>query len=63
MSEGDAKHPEYGSRLVAKEIKDNREDLFVATPPLKAKKLLFSLWARKEEMCLDLIDVARAYFH
>ena len=35
---------EYRSRLVAKEIKrDKREDLFAATPPLEAKKALFSL--------------------
>ena len=40
---GDKVHPEYRSRLVAKEVKlDKREDLFAATPPLEAKKLLFS---------------------
>jgi hypothetical protein len=49
--------------LVAKEIKrDEREDLFAATPPLEAKKHLFSLWASMEEMRLDFIDVTRAYF-
>ena len=51
-------------RLVAKEIKhDKREDLFAATPPLEAKKILFSLWASMENQCLDFIDVVRAYFH
>ena len=34
--------------MVAKEIKvDKREDLFAATPPLEAKKMLFS-WAVTE---------------
>ena len=59
---------------MAKEIKvDKREDLFAATPPLEAKKMLFS-WAvtegigfkkghRKEGMKLDFIYVRRAYFH
>ena len=39
------------------------EDLFAATPPLEAKKFLFSLWASMPGMCLDFIDVVRAYFH
>ena len=42
---------------------NKREDLFAATPPLEAKKMLFSLYASKEKMCLDFIDVSRAYFH
>ena len=44
VKKGDSVHPEYRSRLVAKEIKkDKREDLFAATPPLEAKRLLFSV--------------------
>ena len=44
INKGDAKSPDYRSRLVAKEIKrDNRDDLFAATPPLEALKLLISL--------------------
>ncbi len=40
---GDKEKPEYRCRLVAKEIKiDKREDLFAATPPLDAKKILCS---------------------
>ena len=40
VNKGDKVHPEYRSRLVAKEIKiDKRLDLFAATPPLEAKKL------------------------
>lgn len=44
INKGDSVHPEYRSRLVAQEIKVNkREDLFAATPPLEALKILFSL--------------------
>ena len=44
VNKGDSVNPDYRSRLVAKEIKVNkREDLFAATPPLEAKKLLFSM--------------------
>ena len=44
VNKGDTKTPEYRSRLVAQEIKnDIREDLFAATPPLAAKQALFSL--------------------
>ena len=39
------KGDEVRSRLVAKEVKlDKREDLFAATPPIEALKLLISLW-------------------
>ena len=41
-NKGDRVHPEYRSILVAQEINMNkREDLFAATPPLEAKKILF----------------------
>ena len=37
INKGDEDRPEYRSRLVAKELKqDMREDLFAATPPLEA---------------------------
>ena len=74
INKGDRDNPEYRSRLVAQEIKtDKREDLFAATPPLEAKKMLLS-WAvtegigykrgmEKMGMKLDFIDVRRAYFH
>ena len=43
INKGDEDNPEYRSRLVVKEIKaDNRLDLFAATPPLEAKKLILS---------------------
>ena len=74
VNKGDKVHPEYRSRLVAQEIKvDKREDLFAATPPLEAKKMLMSLAVtesigfKKGDKCrgmkLDFIDVRRAYFH
>eukprot|EP00974_Lingulodinium_polyedra_P010180 977891-Lingulodinium_polyedra.AAC.1 len=44
VNKGDQDHPEYRSRLVAKEIKTHRNDeLFAATPPLEAKKMLMSM--------------------
>ena len=74
VNKGDEEKPDYRSRLVAQEIKrDRREDLFAATPPLEAKKLLFSLAVtqgvghktgdRRRGHKLDFIDVRRAYFH
>ena len=60
------------SRLVVKEIKtDNRQDLFVATPPLEAKELLFSsgatqgtgfLKGKKLEGTIDFVDIIRGLF-
>ena len=52
---------------------DSRVDLVAATPPLEAKRLLFS-WAatevvgyiegeKKEGMKMDFLDVRRAYLH
>ena len=44
INKGDKVNPEYRSRLVAKGIKLYKTlDLFAATPPLEAKKMLF-LW-------------------
>ena len=71
---GDAVHPNFRSRLVAKEIKkDSRIDLFAATPPLEAKKILFSLVVtegcgydrgnRGDGMKPDFIDIRKAYFN
>ena len=71
MNKGDKVHPEYRARLVAKEIKmDIRQDLFAATPPLEAKKMLLSLamtegigfekGKEKQGMCVEFIDVRRA---
>ena len=49
VNKGDDQNLEYRSRLVAKEIKkDKREDLFAATPPLEAKKILLSMAATQD---------------
>ena len=74
INKGDAENEEYRSRLVAKEIKmDKREDLFAATPPLEAKKLLlhaavtegigFERGRRGGGMKIEFIDIRKAYFH
>ena len=73
VNKGDKVHPEFRSRLVAKEIKvDNRMDLFAATPPLELKKTLMKLAVtegigycrgRKHQgMHLAFMDVKKAYY-
>ncbi len=73
INKGDDLAEELRSRLVAKEIKrDKREDLFAATPPLEALKMLLSLAVtegfgyskgnRGGGDKIDFIDVRRAYF-
>ena len=73
-NKGDSVHPNVRSRLVAKEIKkDTMTDLLAATPPLEAKKILFSLAVtegygfvregRDHGMKLDFIDIRKAYFN
>ena len=48
VNKGDDKHPDYRSRLVAKEINTGkRPDLFAATPPLESIKYLLSRCARQ----------------
>ena len=69
INKGDAKAPNYRSRLVAKEIKRGPSDnMFAATPPLEAKKCLFSTYAREsrrnnEPRKLSFVDVKKAYFN
>ena len=69
VNKGDKENPEYRARLVAKEIKtDQRLDLFAATPPIEAKKFLFSLAVsmstKSGRPCKVLfIDIKRACFH
>ena len=67
INKGDRVHPEYRSRLVCKELNTGkREDLFAATPPLEALKILFAGAVtrgvgyeenRAEGMKLDFIDI------
>ena len=74
INKGDDEHPEYRSRLVAKEInRSPSDDMFAATPPLEAKKMLFSMAVTefannraskfKGVQKLLFIDVRRAYFY
>ena len=74
IDKGDPVHPEHRSRIVAREIKANdvfRDDLFAATPPLEAKKMLLSLAMTEgfgyhnnasKQMKLEFIDIRRAYY-
>lgn len=67
----DTINPLYRSRLIAKEINTHkRDDIFAATPPLEAKKILFSAavtdnlgWTGNKKMKLEFPDVRRAFFH
>ena len=71
VNKGDDENPNVRARLVAKEIKsDSRLDMFAATPPLEAKKFLFSraatsgwLGAKKGHRKLIFIDIKRAYMY
>ena len=74
INKGDDEHPEYRSRLVAKEINRSPSDeMFAATPPLEAKKMLFSMAmtefahgrARNFQGVQKLlfVDVKRAYVY
>ena len=74
INKGDKTNPNYRSRLVAKEIKRGAsDDMFAATPPLEAKKSLFSMamsqFARGRARSMHgtqkllFIDVRRAYFY
>ena len=65
VNKGDVKHPNYRSRLVAKEINIyKRQDLFAATPPLEAVKMILSMTATHNTgEILMANDVSRAFFH
>ena len=64
INKGDAVDTNYRSRLVAREIKtDVRPDLFAATPPLEAMKLILSLLTsgnKGEKLMVN--DDSRAFF-
>jgi len=67
-NKGTEAEPNYRSRIVAVEFKtDSRLDLFAATPPLKAMKLVMSNAAsagpRWRNKVLMTVDIKRAYFY
>ena len=68
INKGDDKDEVYRSRYVAREIKkkhggNERENLFAATPPLEALKLLLSNAVTNHEVGkkIMLIDISKAY--
>ena len=70
INKGDETDPNYRCRLVGQEFKgkDTRDDLFAATPPLEAIKVLISMaasqrGAKKNLKKLMFIDISKAYFH
>ena len=65
INKGDTEHPNYRSRLVAREINiHKRDDLFAATPPLEALKTILSMTATANKGEIVMVDdISRAYFH
>ena len=66
VNKGDLENPDYRSRLVGREIrKDNRLDLFAATPPLESLRYIISKCARNQRRGFKIltVDVKRAYFY
>ena len=70
-NKGDAENPDVRCRLVGQEINNGSggcEDFYAATPPLEAKRLLFSEWASKKvwhgkKLKLSFVDIKKAYFN
>lgn len=65
ISKGDAESRNYRSRLVAREINNNkRDDLFAVTPPLEALTHILSTTTSCNKGGIIMInDVSRAFFH
>ena len=65
INKGDNQSPNYRSRLAAREINlYKRDDLFAATPPLEALKMIISMTATSNKGEIIMInDISRAFFH
>ena len=65
INKGDEEHPNYRSRIVVREINTcKRDDLFAATPPLEALKVILSTTATANKGEVVMInDISRAFFH
>ena len=70
INTGDALNPDHRSRLVANECNTHHaEEMFAATPPLEAKKILFSMAASQgknntaDPLKLLFVVVRRAFFY
>ena len=65
VNKGDQEHPNYRSRIVAREIDIyKRDDFFAATLPLEALKVILSMIATVNKGEVVMInDISRAFFH
>ena len=64
-NKNDINDPDVRCRLVAQEVNLHADDSFyAATPPLEAKRQIFSEWASTQDVYrqLSFIDVKKAYF-
>ena len=65
-NKNDINDPDVRCRLVAQEVNLHADDSFyAATTPLEAKRLLFSEWASRQDvyMQLSFVDVKKAYLY
>ena len=70
-NKGDLSEPDVRCRLVAQEVNHGdgpTEAFYAATPPLEAKRLLFSQWAKEQKrhgkhLKLSFVDIRKAYFN
>ena len=70
-NKADAERPDVRCRLVGQETNrgtGGSDDFYAATPPLEAKRLLFSQWAmervrRGKTLKLSFVDIKKAYFN
>ena len=65
-NKNDVNDPDVRCRLVAQEINLHHDDSFyAATPPLEAKRMIFSEWASTQDVYrqLSFIYVKKAYFY
>ena len=70
-NKGDAEQPDVRCRLVGQEINrgvGGSDDFYAATPPLEAKRFLFSQWATErvregKKLKLSFVDIKKAYFN
>ena len=64
INKGDEVNPNYRSRLVAKEFKDDlKPELYAATPPSECLRMILSKLASQKDARLLYADVSRAYFY
>ena len=69
-SKGDHENPDVRARLVACEVNrgDKQDCFYASTPPLEAKRILFSRLAQertrgKKPLRISFIDIRKAYFN